>query len=542
MKIVLIFATLITASISHAFVDMRNANYSETWLDINVEGASIPLRVQRAYNSRSLFNGIFGFGWCSEIETSLELTAEGNIRIRECGDGAELVYRPKDFGKEDVNDSVTKILAAHRAENPNVTSSILEKLRSELISDRATRDEYAKKYKILGKIVAGKRYFANGRENESILREDAWYTRALTDGTVQRFDLLGRLILVSDKAGNTSIKFTYSKDLMTEMSDNSGRKLSFSYHSFKKVRRIDGPNRQFANYEYDGLKDLKMARTFDGAVYNYQYDDLHNLTQVTLPDKTSMKLSYDKNKDWVTSFTDRLGCTEKYEWILSKEDPKNNYHSTLVKTCDGRVVVRSKFEFWFKQRPDGDGKYLARTVIKNNGDDVDTTYHPQFNKPTVIKRGGMTINYDYFPNGLVSVRTQGKDITKYKYDDSTKKVSEVRNGNRVTGFKYDSVGNLISAQSSDGLSVTLAYDGKGRITNIADQAKRVVRIQYEEKFGKPKLVERPGVGAIEFIYKPDGKVKEVKSQQGGPTVAVQVASTFNSLLELVAPAGVDLGI
>jgi YD repeat-containing protein len=329
---------------------------------------------------------------------------------------------------------------------------------------------------------------------------------------------------------------------MTEMSDGSGRKLSFSYHSFKKVKRIDGPNRQFANYEYDGIKDLKQARTFDGAVYKYKYDDLHNLTLVTIPDNTTLKLTYDKNKDWVTAFTDRTGCTEKYDWILSKEDPKNNYASTLTKTCEGRVIIKNRYEFWFKQRPDGDGKYLARTLIKNGNDEVDTTYHPQFGRPVSIKRQGVVINYEYFQNGLVSTRTQGKDVSKFKYDDTTKKVIEVKNGNRVTGFKYDTNGNLISAQSSDGLAVSLAYDGKGRIINISDQAKRVVKIQYEDRFGKPKLVERPGVGMIEFSYKNDGKVKEVKSLQGGPTVAVQVASTFNSLLELVAPAGVDLGI
>lgn len=546
--------TLAFSNHAHALVDMRNANYSETWVDIDVKGGTLPLRVQRAYNSRSLYNGIFGFGWCSDLETRLEVTAEGNIKILECGDGAESVYRPRDFSKADVEDTVSKILAAHRQANPQLLKAALDKLKAEITLDRGAREELAEKYKIVGRMAEGRRYFANGRENESIVREKNWYTRELPDGTSQRFDLLGRLTAYIDRAGGTALRYNYTKDLMTEIVDSRGRKLSFSYHPFKKVRRIDGPDRQFATYEYAGLKTLAQARAFDGAVYKYKYDDLYNLTEIALPDKTTIKLTYDKNKDWVTSFTDRYGCTEKYEWILSKEDPKNNYASTLVKTCEGKVVVRSRFEFWFKPRADGDGKYLARTLVKNNNDEVDTTFHPQFGKPTVIKRGGVTINYEYLPNGLVGTRTQGSEVTRFRYDDKTKKVIEVRTSirgvaskdgaaaSRVYNFKYDDKGNLMSAQNSDGLSVQLTYDENGRIATISDQARRNVRIQYENRFGKPRRVEIVGVGALDVTYKPDGSVKEASSGKGGPTVAVQVASTFNSLLDLVAPAGVDLGI
>lgn len=533
--------TILIANPAFALVDARNANYSDAWQDIDVSGSGFPLRVTRAYNSRSLYNGAFGFGWCSDLETALDITADSSIKVTECGDGADIIYRLKDFSKEEVLESVNSILAAVKKSQSSMSSSAIQKLKTELISDRNLREQFAEKFKVSPSVKDGTKYFANGRENESVIKEKAGYTRTLSDGTLQKFDLEGRLIYNYDRNGNY-LKYSYQNNLVREAIDSQGRKLSFEYYPSKKIKQITGPNRIFAKYKYKDVNNLVWARTGEGNVYTYDYDDLHNLTRIGFPDKTSKKLTYDKNKDWITSFADRTGCVEKYNWVLSKENPKDNYYSTLEKKCNGKLINKSKFEFWFKPRPDGDGKYLARTTNTINDVVTDTLFHPQFGKPTSITQNGQKTSYDYYPNGLVHTRTAGKTLTKFKYDDDTKKITEVKTGDKTTLFKYDKSGNLTGAQSSDGLIVALAYDSKGRITSITDQAKRKVNIAYEEKFGKPKIVERPGVGSIEVQYKANGEIKTVNSKQGGPTVAVQVASTFNSLLELVAPAGVDLGL
>jgi len=105
---------------------MRNANYSDSWTDIEVPGGVVPLKVTRAYNSRSLFNGMFGFGWCSDIETTLEVTAEGNIKITECGDGAEIFYRPRDFSKEEVAEVVEKMFLRGLMVDPSLNNAMAD--------------------------------------------------------------------------------------------------------------------------------------------------------------------------------------------------------------------------------------------------------------------------------------------------------------------------------------------------------------------------------------------------------------------------------
>jgi hypothetical protein len=86
--------------------------------------------------------------------------------------------------------------------------------------------------------------------------------------------------------------------------------------------------------------------------------------------------------------------------------------------------------------------------------------------------------------------------------------------------------------------VKLQYDPRGRIEQIEDQSKKLVKIKYEEKFGKPSVVTRPGLGTIQVIYKPDGEIAKVESKEG-PSVAVQVAGIFNNLLDIIAPATSD---
>ena len=49
----------------------------------------------------------------------------------------------------------------------------------------------------------------------------------------------------------------------------------------------------------------------------------------------------------------------------------------------------------------------------------------------------------------------------------------------------------------------------------------------------------PGLGTIQVSYKTNGEINKVDSKEG-PSVAMQVASTFNNLLDIIAPATAEL--
>jgi len=250
----------------------------------------------------------------------------------------------------------------------------------------------------------------------------------------------------------------------------------------------------------------------------------------------------------VTSFTDRQKCLENYKYEFSEKDPKMHYWATVKKTCGKEVVNESKHEFWFKNRADGQ-VYLQRVASTVNGNMTDITYHEVFGKPIAIRRNNDQANFEYFANGQVKRKSTNLASFVYDYDKSSRKVASVMVSylndkgkvaqTKKTEFRYDNKGNLNWAANSDGQKIQMTYDNRGRIASITDHAKKVVRITYEDRFGKPSVVQRPGLGTIRITYKSNGEIDKVASNEG-PTVAMQVASTFNNLLDIISPATAEI--
>ncbi len=538
---------------AHALVDMNNASYSNTWVDLEVPGNGYDMKVLRAYKSRTIYNGLFGFGWCSEFETKLEPTSEGNIKISECGDGQEIIFSAKEITKKDIDTTIAAIVTKMKADKSSKATSpdYLKKISDQMASDDELRARFAKTYSVSVPIKEGTKFSANGKEVENVIFSKTYYTRNLPDGSFQRFDLQGRLVNMYDK-NNNFLKFEYDKDLLKEVEDNNSRKLTFRYFPNKKVKSISGPNGLVTEYKYSSQEDLvwnknAWAKT-DKQVYTYEYNEFHNLTKANWPDNTSVSVRYDNVKDWVLGFTDRDKCTENYKYEFSPTDPKFHYWSSVVKTCGKETVANNRYEFWHKQIESGQ-VVLSRVLTNISGSTTDITYHDTFGKPVAIKKNNDRMNFEYFPDGLIKSKQAGNIKLEFSHDPQTKKVSGVKTSvsnekgkivsARQTTFKYDAKGNLSFAENSEGQKVIITYDPKGRISTITDQAKKIVKIDYEDRFGKPSVVTRPGLGTIKVSYKPNGDIAKVDSAEG-PTVASQVASTFNNLLDVISPATQEL--
>lgn len=560
MKRIWMMTTLLSAlvipQVGNAVVDMKNSNYAENFLDISLAGTGYALKVQRYYNSRSLFTGIFGFGWCSDFETTIDKTPEGRLVLAECGAGQEVIYSPTTFDPKALDSAVEKLTVYYKKKNPGANAQRIAAFQQQLRQYAEIRNEWAKEAGVtLADAKKGTIYKAEGLEVEQISFDGKEYTRILSDGTSQKFNVNGRLIALFDKNGN-SLKLNYNSDgLPVEVIDTMSKKLSFRYYPTKRVKEIVGPNGTRAEYEFKG-EDLVKVKNMWGNTYTFQYDGSHNLTRINYPDDTFKALTYSEKNDWVMSFTDRApekgpACTETYQYELDKENPKDHYWSTAVKKCGTVVKNEARFEFWHKTRDDG-RKYLHRVLTKSLTDSLDVTYHPFFGRPTLIRKNGVTTQFDYFENGLIKEKATSVVRLKFEYKNQYNKVSLVKAEyfdakgkvvrKRETNFTYDAKANLVAAQNSDGQSVKLSYDSRGRIASIVDQAKKEVLIKYEDKTGKPSSITRPKVGTINVTYKPNGEIQQVKSEDNDPTVAVQIASTFNNLLDIIAPATSELNL
>ncbi|MCY4512836.1 MAG: hypothetical protein OXB86_04030 [Bdellovibrionales bacterium] len=535
-----------------AVVDTQSAGYSKTFIAFKSEGAGFPLKVEYTNNSRSLYNGLFGYGWCSNFETRLTALPDNSVKSVECGGGLEIFYYPKNkSGNVDLQ--VNLILKGMR-KSAQLSGSQMKTLKKDLRQSQTLRADFMEALNIKGKIKSGVKYYANGRASEYVILREGWLTRHLPNGISEVFNRNGRLVRAFDKSGNR-IDITWgSKEVLVK--DNRGRRLQFVLGKSGKVKDIKFNGKVAASFKHDGKEDLRFVRNAFGEEFFHNYDNLHNLTENIYPDKTTEKLTYNKKKDWVTTFKNRKGCLETYGYGKNPKNP-NHYHSTVKKVCGRRVVNNSRYEFWNKPLPEGKGKYLYRARARVNGRLTDVIYHQKFGTPVSLLKNGVRTARKYYESGtfiglLKEKRTPYRTVRYQNYSEKCRKPQIVQivlrdsSGKKVlrtenTSFQFRPNCQLYMARKSKEEWIKVRHDEKGRIDTMEDQSRKVVKLKWHPRYNKPEVITRQGVGSIRLIFNAQGGVVDVKGRSG-PTVMSQVASVFNSFLETLSPVAEEMVI
>ena len=551
MKILLLFTLFILPLGSLAIVDTRSAGYSKTFVDFKTDDLNYPLEIKRTYNSRSLYNGLFGFGWCSNLETRLTVLPDGMIKIVECGGGMEIFYQPK--GKTpNVNSYVNIILKKLKEKKVKMSVKATKKLKSDLLKSQNLRANFLSALDIKGQAEKGLKYYAQGRVKEYIVLTSQGYRRYLPNGLKENFNKEGRLIQSSNKNGK--IEISWSPKQVQIMNDR-GQRLTLSLNSKTgKIKQAIYNRKTVASYSHRG-QDLVKATNSEG-MFLHKYDSLHNLIQNTYPDKTTEKLTYNLKKDWVVGFKDRRNCNEKYDYGVNQKNP-DHYFSTVEKICGRKIVNKSKYEFWHKNNKGG-GKYLYRARARINGRiKTDVTYHPVFGTPVSFFKNGMRTTRTYYANGFLKEKDNSYQNVKYsKYNQKCRKPELVtvayKNPNpnskktitrkESTVFQFDNKCQLFMAKKSEDEWIKIGHDSKGRMISMEDQSRKKIRLKWHPTHNKPELITRQGVGSLRIVYDNKGEVKQLKGLKQGPTVITQVTSVFNNFLSTLAPVAEEMVI
>ena len=551
MRNLLLFFVCALPLSSAAIVDTRSAGYSKTFTDFKTNDLDYPLEIKRTYNSRSLYDGLFGFGWCSNLETRLSVLPDGMIKVVECGGGMEVLYQPK--GKTpDVQAYVSIILKKLKEKKVRMSAKALNKLKKDLFKSQNLRANFISALEITGQAEKGLKYYAQGRVKEYVVFTSRGYTRYLPNGLKENFNKQGRLIQSSNRNGK--IEITWGSKQVQVMSGR-GRRIILSLDSKTgKVKKAAHGTKTVARYTHKG-QDLVKVVNSEGA-FLHQYDSLHNLTKNTYPDKTTEELTYNLKKDWVMSFKDRRNCNEEYGYGVNPKNP-DHYFSTVKKVCGRRITNKSKYEFWHKNRKGG-GKYLYRARARINGRiKTDVTYHPVFGTPVSFFKNGVRTKRQYYANGFLKAKDNSYQNVRYsKYNQKCRKPELVsiayKNPNpsdkrkivrrESIQFQFDGKCQLLIAKKSEDEWIKIGHDSKGRMISMEDQSRKKIRLKWHASLNKPELIIREGVGSLRIVYDNKGAVKQLKGLQQGPTVVAQVTSVFNSFLSTLAPVAEEMVI
>lgn len=547
LKVLISFSFLFMFS-AYSVVDTKNANYTKTFVDLEFPDKGIPFKIERTYNSRSLYRGIFGYGWCSNLETKLEVMPDNTIMVIECGGGLEIPYTS---GTSKINTSYKIKRIMERVKNTKgLSRKHIAQVHRDLKKSSLLQSELIRALDLKGKAQIGTVYEAIGKQNEIIHFSGNEFKRFLSSGEIQFFDKKGVLLKTVNKTGDW-VKIKRKRGTIVKLIDNEGRNLRFQIKKNKVT--ITGSYNTKITYIIKE-DNLTSAQNTKNDIYKYTYDKFHNLKKTCYSDNTCEFIGYNTHKDWVVSFTDRRSCKEKYKFKTNKRNA-NHYWTTVIKTCGKQVTNSSVYEFWNKKRKNG-SKYLYRAKQKVNGYVTDIIYDFDTGSPIRITKGKLTSYYRYYKKGefkglLRSTTNVRKKIILSQYDKKCKKprrlIVQYLQGKKVvqrlnTKIIYHPLKcHLVKATNSLGYWVEVTRDRKGRIRAMQDQSNKKIIVSYNEKHNKPAKITRPGVGSISVFYDESGQI-DTNKVTSEPTVAAQITSVFNGFIKIISPVATYISI
>lgn len=393
-------------------VDLKNGNFFYSWIDAELASKNFFWQLQRTYNSRENRVGYFGHGWCSPLETKLTVDEKGKNTIR--------------------------------IQNCGSGESVVYSKDSNL--------------------------WKNGDQTITIM--DEMYVVKVKGITHLQFNQKGDLDAFWLRDEKAKLKYTSGK--LSRIETAAGA-LNFTFDEDGKVSEIATDGGTSIKYTYSG-NDLSSVTNIWNNDFSYTYDKFGNMTSAAWPDKTSIKLAYNARKDWVTSLTDRDGCSEKYRYESKKSGSDTKISSSVHRTCGKKSREDKAVEIVY------DNSNNIKNIKQSVGHQWKEIAYNSFSKPAKISDyTGVTIQFDYDKDGNLIQKKNGNEKTQFVLNDK-KQVSQVISSNSI---------------------LNLEYDERGRVNKVND-----LKISYVDQSEKLKTLELSGSGQINYTYDSEGRVSE----------------------------------
>jgi YD repeat-containing protein len=464
------------------------------------------LGVKRVYvSSRNAKSGIFGYGWSTTTDYTIDLNASNLCRL--------FVWNPQGvrLTLESVVDCVEikRRLSAH-VSRPEILDFPLNKLLE--LPDLVNRvlPDSGPSY-IGGDFdVVRSRYISGGVEFS-------------IGSTKYQFNSRGQLRSI--QADNRSLNLDYDLQNRIAVIRDGDHGQQYHYDAAGRVVRVSFTDGTQYEYDYDASGNLISVAQLGKIIYEYGYDENHLMTRFSCDPKLEPTLIKYRAGSEIRESIKR--GNEEYTWEFSG-DPANGIPKVVQRIKNGDDSNTRVYSFDYQDR-------RLRLAI----DGVETVYELTQCLCLPLKvediSGVTTYGYDGFGR-LISKKTPDGE-TRQHYDNIVNKVNRIEkkqdaNWQTLGVATYDEFGNLSNVKT-DAQDLSIKYSRDGKIIELGNKVSgKKVSIQYEEKFNKPSIVSSNGE-TIEVEYNEDGEVARINSQSG-PTVAMRVASILQELLDATA--------
>ena len=400
--------------------------------------------------------------------------------------------------------------------------------------------------------------------------------KRLDDDSNWQFDAAGRLLTVTQRNG-WSRSYSYStpgtisatapiEGLLTSVSNQFGRTLSFAYNASGQLASVTAPDGQVTRYTYDGttpearLTTVSYPGSVSGTVSKtYHYENLTFPQLVTgITDETGTRLStivydglgrasssgyalgadltsvsYGAAGTGMATVTDALGTARTYNYSTNKDKlavtgatlpGAGGTHDAASRVQDANGFITQETDFlgvntmytWDINRR------LPLATTKAAGlPEVQTTttqWHPSFRLAVLVAEAGRTIAYTY--------DTQGNKLSQTVTDTAT-------NVARTASWTYNPQG-LVATQSANGVvRQTYAYYTASSFTGTAPH-----EVGYTA--GDLRSVANAAGHVMQFtLYDRAGRVRQMVDAKGIVTDMTYTPRGWVSSASVTPPGGVS---
>jgi RHS repeat-associated protein len=449
--------------------DYKVGNFTLSFEDLDIQLASLPITVNRTYDSREKRRGDFGIGWDLGLRTVEVRTS------RVLGTGWEVLGGGNSFLLNPTDDHlVTVTLPDGEVETFELTvtpsSSFLVPFSFLTASLEPVGDTLGELTLLDNPFLA----IADGQPGPVQLLDDASFEVFNPD----RFRYVARnglefvvsrsegLESFSDTNGNT---LTFTPNAITH---SNGTEVQFQRDGLGRITRLTGPDGHQQFYQYDSLGHLAAHTDAEGNITRFRYDRRANLLEVIDPrGNRAVRNEYDDDGRLIAIVDaegHRIEFTHDIEGRQQLIEDANGNIQRLLLDDDGNVLVRERTvtvdglpsvaveQFEYDER--------GNTLVEIDPDGIRTemTWDDNDNLlQTVIDSGGLNLT------------------TSSTYDENNNRLSETDPLGRVTTYTYDEDDNVLTVTDPLGGVTAFGYNGDGRLATMTDPVGTVTSYVYD---------------------------------------------------------------
>lgn len=477
-------------------INVTNGNMYLQETDYQLPAVGEAINVTRTYNSILQGIGLFGRGWSTAYDESIQAYDDKLLRLN-LPDG-RAVY----FGRMTTTGAFSSL-------SPDFRAQVIKNGDGSFIL--SLKDGRTHSFNAAGKLLT----LTDRNGNQT----------ALT------YDTGGKLTLVTDAFGRVLTVATNTSGRVISITDSMGTIATYTYGASQELLSVtyaDNSKFQFAyGYANSKLVLTSVTDALGNVLESHTYDSLGRaLTSVVQGGVESYTLSYVSATE--TDVTDGLGHVTKYFFDKSKG---RNVVTRTEGACacggDSNTVQTTTYDAQLNVLTKTNGLNQTTTfTYDTNGNMLTASGTPGTTQFTYNGFGdvltatdpmqGVTTNTYDAQGNLLSTKDALNNTTTFTYDTRGQLLTAKDALNHVTTLTWDTSGRLTEAKDAANHTTDYAYDARGRVTSATNALNEATSYEYDAA-NRPKKVIYPDASYVQYTYDLGGRRTKIRDARGNET-------------------------